>query len=48
MRRPGQVVTRQMLLEDVWNYRFNTQTNVVDVHMRNLRAQARRARREKD
>jgi two-component system OmpR family response regulator len=37
MRRPGQVVTRQMLLEDVWNYRFNTQTNVVDVHIRNLR-----------
>jgi two-component system OmpR family response regulator len=37
MRRPGQVVTRKMLLEDVWNYRFNTQTNVVDVHIRNLR-----------
>jgi two-component system, OmpR family, response regulator len=37
MRRPGLVVTRQMLLEDVWNYRFNTQTNVVDVHIRNLR-----------
>lgn len=37
MRRPGQVVTRQMLLEDIWNYRFSTQTNVVDVHIRNLR-----------
>ncbi len=37
MRRPGQVVTRQMLLEDVWNYRFQAQSNVVDVHIRNLR-----------
>ena len=26
-----------MLLEEVWNYRFHTQTNVVDVHIRNLR-----------
>jgi two-component system OmpR family response regulator len=37
MRRPGLVVTRQMLLEDVWNYRFHVQSNVVDVHIRNLR-----------
>ena len=37
MRRPGQLVTRQMLLEDVWNYKFNPQTNVVDVHIGNLR-----------
>ncbi len=37
MRRPGQLVTRQMLLEDVWNYRFQAQSNVVDVHIRNLR-----------
>ena len=37
MRRPGQLVTRQMLLEDVWNYRFHAQSNVVDVHIRNLR-----------
>ncbi len=37
MRRPGQVVTRQMLLEDVWNYHFQAQSNVVDVHIRNLR-----------
>jgi two-component system OmpR family response regulator len=37
MRRPGLLVTRKMLLEDVWNYRFHTQTNVVDVHLRNLR-----------
>ena len=37
MRRPGQLVTRQMLLQDVWNYRFHAQSNVVDVHIRNLR-----------
>lgn len=37
MRRPGQLATRQMLLEDVWNYRFHAQSNVVDVHIRNLR-----------
>ena len=37
VRRPGQVATRQMLLEDVWNYRFHAQSNVVDVHIRNLR-----------
>lgn len=37
MRRPGQVVTRKMLLEEVWGYCFNTETNVVDVHIRNLR-----------
>jgi two-component system OmpR family response regulator len=37
MRRPGQLVTREMLLEDVWNYRFRPQTNVVDVHIGNLR-----------
>ncbi|WP_374544766.1 response regulator transcription factor [Rhodoblastus sp.] len=37
MRRPGLLVTRKMLLEEVWNYRFETQTNVVDVHLRNLR-----------
>ena len=37
MRRPGQVITRAMLLEDVWNYKFLPQTNVVDVHIGNLR-----------
>jgi two-component system OmpR family response regulator len=37
MRRPGQVVTRAMLLERVWNYRFTPETNVVDVHIGNLR-----------
>ena len=37
MRRPGQVVTRDMMLEDVWHYRFLPQTNVIDVHMGKLR-----------
>ena len=37
MRRPGQVVTRAMLLEDVWNYKFVPQTNLIDVHIGNLR-----------
>ncbi len=37
MRRPGQVVTRTMLLEDVWHYRFLPQTNLVDVHVGKLR-----------
>jgi two-component system, OmpR family, response regulator len=36
-RRPNQVVTRAMLLEDVWHYNFLPQTNVVDVHISNLR-----------
>jgi two-component system, OmpR family, response regulator len=37
MRRPNQIVTRAMLLEDVWHYKFLPQTNVVDVHISNLR-----------
>jgi two-component system, OmpR family, response regulator len=37
VRRPNQVVTRAMLLEDVWHYNFLPQTNVVDVHISNLR-----------
>ena len=37
MRRPNQIITRAMLLEDVWNYKFLPQTNVVDVHIGNLR-----------
>jgi two-component system OmpR family response regulator len=38
MLHAGQVVTRAMLLEQVWGYRFDPQTNVVDVHMSKLRA----------
>jgi two-component system OmpR family response regulator len=37
MRRSGQVVTRAMLLEDVWHYRFVPETNLVDVHIGKLR-----------
>ena len=37
MRHAGTVVTRAMLLEDVWHYRLTTHTNVVDVHVGNLR-----------
>ncbi len=37
MRHAGQVVTRTMLLENVWDYHFDPQTNVVDVHMSKLR-----------
>jgi len=37
MRRVGQTVTRTMLFEDVWNYRFTPRSNLVDVHMGRLR-----------
>ena len=37
MRHAGQVVTRTMLLEGVWDYHFDPQTNVVDVHVSKLR-----------
>ncbi len=37
MRREGQVVTRKMLLEDVFGYRFELKTNLIDVHMGRLR-----------
>ena len=37
LRHPGQVVTRAMLLRDVWHYHFSLETNVVDVHISNLR-----------
>ncbi len=38
MRHSGQVVTRTMLLEYVWDYHFDPQTNVIDVHISRLRA----------
>ncbi|WP_369600800.1 response regulator transcription factor [Hahella sp. SMD15-11] len=38
MRNPGQVLTRTMLLEKVWDYHFDPQTNVIDVHISRLRA----------
>jgi len=37
MRHPGQVVTRTMLLENVWDLHFDPQTNVIDVHVSRLR-----------
>src|SRR5882757_4983887 len=33
MKHAGQVVTRTMLLENVWDYHFDPQTNVIDVHI---------------
>jgi len=38
LRHAGQVVTRTMLLESVWEYHFDPQTNVIDVHISRLRA----------
>lgn len=37
MRQSGRVVTRTMLLEAVWDYHFDPQTNVIDVHISRLR-----------
>lgn len=37
MRHAGQVVTRTMLLQNVWDYHFDPQTNVIDVHISRLR-----------
>jgi two-component system OmpR family response regulator len=38
MKHAGKVVTRTMLLENVWDYHFDPQTNVIDVHMSRLRS----------
>jgi heavy metal response regulator len=37
MRHPDQVLTRTMIAEHVWNFDFDNATNVIDVHMKNLR-----------
>ena len=37
MRHPDKIVTRTMLLENVWDYHFDPQTNVIDVHVSKLR-----------
>nr|WP_304013918.1 response regulator transcription factor [Methyloversatilis discipulorum] len=42
MRHASQVVTRTMLLEGVWDYHFDPQTNVIDVHISRLRAKVDR------
>jgi two-component system OmpR family response regulator len=38
MRHADQVITRTMLLENVWDYHFDPQTNVIDVHISRLRS----------
>lgn len=38
LRHKGQVITRTMLLEHVWDYHFDPQTNVIDVHISRLRS----------
>lgn len=43
LRNKGRVVTRTMLLEQVWGYRFDPQTNVVDQHVSRLRQKIDRA-----
>jgi two-component system OmpR family response regulator len=42
MARPGQLITKQMLLQNVWKYRFPVETNVVDVHLSKLRQKIER------
>ena len=37
LRHPGEVLTRTMLLEKVWDFSFDPTTNVVDVHVSRLR-----------
>ena len=44
MRHAGQSVTRTMLLEKVWEYHFDPQTNVIDVHISRLRSKIDQAR----
>jgi two-component system, OmpR family, response regulator len=44
MKHAGQVVTRTMLLENVWDYHFDPQTNVIDVHISRLRAKIDKGR----
>lgn len=44
MRHAGQVVTRTMLLENVWDYHFDPQTNVIDVHISRLRGKLDRGK----
>jgi len=37
MRHPGQIITRTMISETIWDYHFDTSTNIIDVHVSNLR-----------
>ena len=43
MLHSGQVVTRTMLLEHVWDYHFDPQTNIIDVHISRLRTKIDRS-----
>ncbi len=45
MREGGRVVTRTMLLERVWNYHFDPQTNIVETHISRLRSKLNEGRR---
>ena len=47
MRHQGHVVTRTMLLEQVWDYNFDTFTNVIDVYMNHLRKKIDKGRQNK-
>jgi two-component system OmpR family response regulator len=38
MKAPGQIITRTMLLEQVWNYNFDPKTHIVETHISRLRA----------
>ena len=37
IRRPGQVVTRQQMLKEIWNYNFDPGTAIIEVHLSRLR-----------
>ena len=37
MRHPGRIITRTMISEKVWDYHFDTSTNIIDVHVSHLR-----------
>ncbi len=37
MRHPREIVTRTMISEKIWNYHFDTETNIIDVHVSHLR-----------
>lgn len=45
MREAGKVVTRTMLLERVWNYHFDPQTNIVETHISRLRSKLNEGRK---
>lgn len=46
MRNPNQVLSREQILEHIWNYDFNSFANVVDVHVKNLRKKLSKLRYE--